>query len=192
MESWYTSTEASSAERWEDFVTLGLTEIREYGATSVQITRRLRALLEALLETVRPEHRPAIEEELRRLDATIAESWRDSVDLDRAAVAHPQGMATPLRTRKARSTESPQTPGESLAVLTSIVASIDRCAHLLLLAAEVNAVLHWHLWPRSMTGRLEPADQIALRRYAEAAQHDAREQIAVSFRDADRPPGTSD
>ena len=43
--------------RWEDFVTLGLTEIREYGATSVQIMRRLRALLEELLETVRPEHR---------------------------------------------------------------------------------------------------------------------------------------
>ena len=66
--------------RWEDFVTLGLTEIREYGATSVQIMRRLRALLEELLETVRPEHRAAVEEELRRLDATVAESWRDSVD----------------------------------------------------------------------------------------------------------------
>ena len=81
--------------RWEDFVTLGLTEIREYGATSVQITRRLRALLEELLETVRPEHRAAVEEELRRLEATVAESWRDSVDLDRAAVADRQGIGDP-------------------------------------------------------------------------------------------------
>lgn len=78
--------------RWEDFVTLGLTEIREYGATSVQITRRLRALLEELLETVRLEHRAAVEEELRRLDATVADSWRDTVDLDRAIGADRQGI----------------------------------------------------------------------------------------------------
>jgi uncharacterized membrane protein len=82
--------------RWEDFVTLGLTEIREYGATSVQITRRLRALLEELLETVRPEHRAAVEEELGRLDATVAEGWRDSVDRDRAAGADRQGLGDPV------------------------------------------------------------------------------------------------
>ena len=81
--------------RWEDFVTLGLTEIREFGATSVQITRRLRALVEDLLQTVRTEHRSALEDELRRLDATVAESWRDSVDLDRAAVADRQGIGDP-------------------------------------------------------------------------------------------------
>lgn len=61
-------------------------------------------------------------------------------------------------------------------------------AHLLLIAAEVNVVLRWHLWPRSMAGQLEPADRLALRRYAEAARHDAREQIAVSFPDAHPPP----
>jgi uncharacterized membrane protein len=81
--------------RWEDFVTLGLTEIREFGATSVQIMRRLRALLEELLETVRPEQRAAVEEELRRLDATVADGWRDSVDLDRAGVADRQGIGGP-------------------------------------------------------------------------------------------------
>ena len=81
--------------RWEDFVTLGLTEIREYGATSVQITRRLRALLEELLKTVRPEHRAAVEEEIRRLDANVVESWSNSVDLDRAAVADCQGIGDP-------------------------------------------------------------------------------------------------
>ena len=80
------------ARRWEDFVTLALTEIREYGATSVQVMRRLRALLEELLETVRLEHRAAIEEELRRLDATVADAWRDSVDLDRARGADRQGI----------------------------------------------------------------------------------------------------
>ena len=80
---------------WEDFLTLGLTEIREFGATSVQIMRRLRALLEELLDTVRPEHRAAVEEELRRLDATVADAWRDSVDLDRASGVDRQGIGGP-------------------------------------------------------------------------------------------------
>jgi uncharacterized membrane protein len=84
-----------AARRWEDYVTLGLTEIREFGATSVQIVRRLRALLEELLETVRPEHRAALEEELRRLDATVADAWHDSVDLDRASAADGQGIGAP-------------------------------------------------------------------------------------------------
>ena len=79
---------------------LGLTEIREFGATSVQIMRRLRALLEELLETVRPEHRAALEEELRRLDATVAAAWRDSVDLDRATGADSQGIGGPAHRLK--------------------------------------------------------------------------------------------
>ncbi|GAA1812440.1 DUF2254 domain-containing protein [Agromyces neolithicus] len=78
--------------RWEDLVMLGLTEIREFGATSVQVVRRLRAVLEELLATVRPEHRAAIEEELRRLDATVMSVWRTSVDLDRACGADRQGL----------------------------------------------------------------------------------------------------
>lgn len=82
--------------RWEDYVTLGLTEIREFGATSVQIMRRLRALLEELLDTVRLEHRAAIEEELGRLDATVRDTWGDSVDLDRASSADRQGIGGPV------------------------------------------------------------------------------------------------
>ena len=88
-----------AARRWEEFVMLGLTEIREFGATSVQIMRRLRALLEELLEAVRPEHRAALEEELRRLDATVADAWGDSVDLDRASAADGQGIGGPAHVR---------------------------------------------------------------------------------------------
>ena len=82
--------------RWEDVVMLGLTEVREFGATSMQVMRRLRALLEELLETVRPEHRAPVEEELRRLDATVVQGWRDSVDLDRASGADGQGIGGPV------------------------------------------------------------------------------------------------
>ena len=34
--------------RWDDYLTLGVTEIREYGGNSVQVMRRLRAMLEHL------------------------------------------------------------------------------------------------------------------------------------------------
>ncbi|MDF2561141.1 MAG: hypothetical protein K0R99_2587 [Microbacterium sp.] len=78
--------------RWEDLVVLGLTEIREFGSTSVQVMRRLRALLEELLAIVRPEHRAALEDELRRLNTTVAETWSASVDLDRAGEADRQGL----------------------------------------------------------------------------------------------------
>ena len=96
--------------RWEDFVTLGLTEIREFGATSVQIMRRLRALLEELLETVRPEHRAPVEEELRRLDATVADGWRDSVDLDRASEADRQGIGGPAAGAERHREVAPRAP----------------------------------------------------------------------------------
>jgi uncharacterized membrane protein len=80
------------ARRWEDYLTLGVTEIREYGATAIQVMRRMRAMLEELRDEVRPEHRPAVEEELARLDATVARTFADSVDLDRANTADPQGI----------------------------------------------------------------------------------------------------
>jgi uncharacterized membrane protein len=74
---------------------LAVTEIRQYGATSIQVVRRLRAMLEELGESVPPEHRPAVQDELRRLDASLAEHWSGSVDLDRAIVAGAQGIGGP-------------------------------------------------------------------------------------------------
>ena len=56
-------------------------------------------------------------------------------------------------------------------------------SNLLLVAAEVNVVLRWRLWPRSLTGDLEPADRLVMRRFAEATRRDPRERIAVSFGD---------
>src|SRR5271157_6559445 len=68
--------------RWEDFLELGTTEIREYGATSIQVLRRMRAMLENLAVDVRPEHRAAVAYELARLDRTVAQSYSGSADLD--------------------------------------------------------------------------------------------------------------
>jgi uncharacterized membrane protein len=78
--------------RWEDYLTLGVTEIREYGAPGIQVMRRLRAMLEELREEVRPEYRRAVDEELARLDATVKWSFGDSVDSDRAMTADAQGI----------------------------------------------------------------------------------------------------
>jgi uncharacterized membrane protein len=83
------------ARRWEDIVEAALTEIREYGGSSVQVVRRLRALLEDLRDWVLPEHRHAVEDELARLDATIAAHWTGSFDLDRARRADGQGIGGP-------------------------------------------------------------------------------------------------
>jgi uncharacterized membrane protein len=77
---------------WEDYLALAVTEIREYGASSIQVMRRMRSMLEELLEELPERRRTAVRDELDRLDATVARSFAESVDLDRARTADPQGM----------------------------------------------------------------------------------------------------
>ena len=83
------------ARSWEDYLALTVNEIREYGNGGIQIMRRTRALLEELHEEVRPEYRPAVRDELARLDATVAQSFGGSVDFDRASIADTQGIGGP-------------------------------------------------------------------------------------------------
>ena len=83
------------ARRWEDFLALGVTEIRHYGATSMQVVRRLRAMLDMLRETVLVEYLGAVEDELARLDETIARSWQESPDRSSAEQADRQGIGGP-------------------------------------------------------------------------------------------------
>jgi uncharacterized membrane protein len=77
---------------WEEYLSLGVTEIREYGASSVQVVRRLRAMLEELHGAVRPEHRAAVEIELARLQADVEREFGPSADLDRASEPDRQGL----------------------------------------------------------------------------------------------------
>ena len=81
--------------RWVDYLTLSVTEIREYGAESIQVVRRLRAMLEELAEAVLPERRAAVVDELARLDAVIASRWGGTVDVDLAGVSDRQGIGGP-------------------------------------------------------------------------------------------------
>jgi uncharacterized membrane protein len=83
--------------KWEDYLTLAVTEIREYGSGAIQVTRRLRAMLEDLSEAVRPEHRPAVEAELKRLGTTVTAGFGGSVDHDRAEARDRQGIGGPAQ-----------------------------------------------------------------------------------------------
>jgi len=87
---------------WPDVLALGVTEIREYGATSIQVARRLRALLEELNELVLPENRAAIDDEMRRLGATVTAAHADSIDLALALSPDRQGIGGPAIAPEAR------------------------------------------------------------------------------------------
>jgi uncharacterized membrane protein len=81
--------------RWSDYLTLSVTEIREYGDTSIQVVRRLRAMLEELAESVLPERREEVLRELQRLDDAVSAKWSATVDLDLAGLADRQGIGGP-------------------------------------------------------------------------------------------------
>ena len=86
--------------RWEDFLALGVTEIREYERSSIQVMRRMRAMLERLSLHVRPEHRAAVHVEIARFDATVARSFSGSIDRDRAVISDRQGSVARIDLRR--------------------------------------------------------------------------------------------
>jgi uncharacterized membrane protein len=77
---------------WEAFVDLAATEIRHYGASSIQVVRRMRAMLEDLIAVLPPERRPALQKELRRLKRSAEKAFSDPEDRARAAQADSQGL----------------------------------------------------------------------------------------------------
>ena len=77
---------------WEDFVHLAIAEIRQYGATSIQIVRRLRAMLEDLLQTLPDERTVLIRQELNALRKTAEHSFPEPEDRVLADVSDFQGV----------------------------------------------------------------------------------------------------
>ncbi len=81
---------------WEDFVHLSCIEIRHCGASSVQIMRRMRSMLENLLQTL-PSHRHAeLSLQLELLDRTIEGHYSFPEDLAIARTPDSQGMGGAL------------------------------------------------------------------------------------------------
>jgi uncharacterized membrane protein len=72
---------------WDDIVHLVFSEIRRYGAGSLQVMRRLRAMIEGLLEILPESRLPAVLRERDLLDRTLLPE-----DLELARVADTQGL----------------------------------------------------------------------------------------------------
>jgi len=77
---------------WEDFVLLGTTEIRQYGEESIQVQRRLRAMLENLIETLPERRAPVLRKELKLLRTSSRRSFPDLDDQNLADAADLQGI----------------------------------------------------------------------------------------------------
>ena len=77
---------------WEDFVCLAVTEIRHFGGTSIQVARRLRAMLENLIEVLPPERTALLRAELTRLHRSAERFFPEPEDLALADESDLQGV----------------------------------------------------------------------------------------------------
>jgi uncharacterized membrane protein len=84
---------------WEDYVHLSCTEIRHCGVGSIQIARRMRAMLENLTQTL-PAHRHAeLRQQLELLDQAVVGAYTVPADLALARVSDSQGLGGTLGVR---------------------------------------------------------------------------------------------
>jgi uncharacterized membrane protein len=104
---------------WEDFVELAVTEIRQFGGTSIQIARRLRAMLENLVQTLPEERATRLRLELEKLPRSTKRFFHEPADVALADIADLQGVGGKRRTefdvpiRTTRADESVgHTPGK--------------------------------------------------------------------------------
>ncbi|MBV8989684.1 MAG: DUF2254 domain-containing protein [Solirubrobacterales bacterium] len=81
------------APSWRDLVELAFAEIRMYGVGSIQVCRRLRAVLEDLCSTTPILRHPALEEQLEQLEASLQREFvSDSAELATAQSADRTGL----------------------------------------------------------------------------------------------------
>ncbi|MGX1089448.1 putative membrane protein [Streptomyces albogriseolus] len=77
---------------WEEYLELGVTEVREYGVGSLQVCRRLRALLDGLLAGVPDGRRPAVRRQLALLDDAVEREYPEGVRRTLARTGDRQGI----------------------------------------------------------------------------------------------------
>ena len=77
---------------WDDFVHVSCHEIRMYGASNVQIARRMRAMLDNLVASLPPHRHAALDEERRLLTESIESHYRLPEDLALARIPDSQGL----------------------------------------------------------------------------------------------------
>jgi len=77
---------------WEDFVVLAVTEIRQFGAHSTQVTRRMRAMLEDLIPILPAARARILSRELVLLKSTVDRAFPDPEDRMLANLPDFQGL----------------------------------------------------------------------------------------------------
>ena len=77
---------------WEDFVGLAVTEIRQFGGSSIQIARRMRAMLENLIQVLPSQRAVQLRVELDLLNRTVEHDFREPEDRRRAAAGDSLGV----------------------------------------------------------------------------------------------------
>jgi hypothetical protein len=77
---------------WDDFLVLAFDEIRYCGANSIQVMRRMRALLQELQLHVPVARRPALLRYLERVDKGIGRTFEDQDDRRDALDPDRQGL----------------------------------------------------------------------------------------------------
>jgi uncharacterized membrane protein len=84
---------------WDDFVILAFDEIRFYGATSVRVMRRMKALTSDLISALPRERHDSLKHYQVRLAATIQRSFEDEEERREASIEDRQGLGIPRRAR---------------------------------------------------------------------------------------------
>jgi len=77
---------------WDDFLRLALDEVRYCGASSVQVMRRMNALIDNLLKVLPAARHAALRHWEERLQSTIKRSFKDADEKQDASVADRQGL----------------------------------------------------------------------------------------------------
>lgn len=77
---------------WDDYLRLALDEIRYCGSSSVQVMRRMQALIKNLMVVLPVERQPALRYWEQRLQDSIARSFADTEEKRDASVADRQGL----------------------------------------------------------------------------------------------------
>jgi uncharacterized membrane protein len=95
--------------RLHRILALALDEIRLYDGASLQVARRLRALLDDLLAAAPPLRKPAVQERLDLLDDAVRHAFAAPADAARAAIADHQGIGSP-RTHRSPDTGNRASP----------------------------------------------------------------------------------
>jgi uncharacterized membrane protein len=79
---------------WEGYMRLAFDELRIAGASTPQVPRRLRAALEDLKTVAPPDRQPALDRQLRLLEAAARRQFEDDEEFDAAVTADQQGIGS--------------------------------------------------------------------------------------------------